>query len=206
MPRVSDAYRQARRDQIVAATLRVLQRRGLRDLTMADIIEESGLSAGSVYSHFERKDELIELVATRVIGSRLDALTDPDQAPPRSPAQLVTWWLTEIAGAEVPFGALVQIWGEAASDPAMRAIVLRRITAIEEAFAAAAEQWLRATGGDPAQAGATARAMLTACQGHIVRAAVLGPQDPAETVAGMGLLVGPARNPAPAVVSDPPRS
>jgi len=50
MPRVSDAYRQARRDGIVAATLRVLRRRALSDLTMADVIKEAGLSAGSVYS------------------------------------------------------------------------------------------------------------------------------------------------------------
>lgn len=183
MPRVSDAYRQARRDEIVAATLRVLHRRGLRDLTMADIIEESGLSAGSVYSHFERKDQLLELVASRVVGDRLETLVAPGDEPPRSPRELVRWWLTEIEGAEVPFGTLVQIWGEAASDPAMREIVVRRMSVIEDAFATAAERWLRATGGDPGTARSTARTMLTLCQGHIVRTAVLGPQDLTETVA-----------------------
>ena len=75
MPKVSDAYRQARRDEIVAATLRAISRRGLRALTMADIIKESGLSAGSVYSHFTTKDEIIELVAARVIGERADQLS-----------------------------------------------------------------------------------------------------------------------------------
>jgi AcrR family transcriptional regulator len=183
MPRVSDAYRQARRDEIVAATLRVLRRRALRDLTMADIIEESGLSAGSVYSHFERKDQLLELVAARVVGDRLDALTAPGEGPPRSPAELVAWWLKELEEARVPFAALVQIWGEAASDPAMREIVVRRMTIIEDAFAVAAERWLLAGGGDPVTARTTARAMLTLCQGHIVRTAILGPQDPAETAA-----------------------
>jgi AcrR family transcriptional regulator len=183
MPRVSDAYRQARRDEIVAATLRVLHRRALRDLTMADIIEESGLSAGSVYSHFERKDQLLELVATRVVGDRLDALTASDEGAPRSPAELVAWWLTELEQTPVPFAALVQIWGEAASDPTMRQIVVRRMTTIEGAFAAAVERWLQATGGDPRVARTTARAMLTLCQGHIVRTAILGPQDPAETAA-----------------------
>ena len=101
MPRVSDAYRQARGDQIVAATLQVLRRRALSELTMADVIEEAGLSAGSVYSHFASKAELIELVASEVIGARLSVLTAPDDEPVRSPLEVVRWWLSEIGRAHV---------------------------------------------------------------------------------------------------------
>jgi hypothetical protein len=52
----------------------------------------------------------------------------------------------------------------------------------------AAERWLTATGGDPSAARATGRAMLLVCQGYIVRAAVLGPQDLAASIAAVELL------------------
>lgn len=188
MPKVSDAYRQARRDEIVAATLRVIARRGLRALTMADIIEESGLSAGSVYSHFSTKNEIIELVAIRVIGERAERLTSESADRARSPLEIVRWWLSGLEQDALPYGAALQIWGEAASDPGIRTIVEGRMTAIEDAFATASERWLTATGGDPASARATARAMLMLCQGYIVRAAVLGSPDLEESIAAVELL------------------
>lgn len=188
MPRVSDAYRQARRDQIAAAALRVLGRRGLRDLTMADIIEESGLSAGSVYSHFTRKEELVQLVATRVVGERLDLLKAPAEGPPRSPLEVVRWWMSALEDDGVPFGTVMQVWGEAAANGALRDIVHRRMSEVEEAFGTAAQAWLTATGRDPAGASAVARAMVTFCQGYIVRSALLGPQDLSASLAAVDLL------------------
>jgi AcrR family transcriptional regulator len=188
MPKVSDAYRQARRDEIVAATLRAISRRGLRALTMADIIKESGLSAGSVYSHFTTKDEIIELVAARVIGERAGRLSAEAEDPPRPPLEVVQWWMTGLESDAFRFGAVLQIWGEAASDPGIRAVVQRRMAEIEDAFTSAAERWLTATGRDPAKARATGRAMLMVCQGYIVRAAVLGPQDLAASIAAVELL------------------
>ena len=188
MPKVSDAYRQARRDEIVAATLRVIARRGLRALTMADIIEESGLSAGSVYSHFTTKHEIIELVATQVIGERAERLTTESEEHPLSPLDVVQWWLSGLEQDALPYGAALQIWVEAASDPGIRTIVEGRMSAIEDAFTIAAERWLISSGGDLGAARATARAMLTFCQGYIVRAAVLGPQDLESSIAAIGLL------------------
>ncbi|MBZ5740474.1 TetR/AcrR family transcriptional regulator [Nocardioides mangrovi] len=187
MPRVSDAYRQARRDQITAATLRVIARSGLRGLTMAEIIGESGLSAGSVYSHFATKDELVERVAEHVIGQRADRLLADDQAP-RPPLEVVRWWLAGLEEDAMPFGAVLQIWGEAASDPGIREVVQRRVAAIEAAFEVAADRWLEATGGDRGTATDTARAMLLVCQGYIVRAGALGPQDLDATIRAAGLL------------------
>lgn len=187
MPRVSDAYRQARRDEIVAATLRVLRRRALSELTMADVIEEAGLSAGSVYSHFAGKAELIELVATEVIGTRLSLLAAPDDEAARSPREVVRWWLAGLERDRVPFATVVQVWGEAASDATIREIVLRRMGDIEQAFTAAAERWLVAEGREPTAASATSLAMLTFCQGYIVRSAVLGAQDLDASLAGIDL-------------------
>lgn len=190
MPRVSEAYRQARRDEIAAAALRVLARRGLRALTVADIIEESGLSAGSVYSHFRTKHEIIELVATHVIGERTDRLAALSAEQPPSPLEIVHWWLAGLEEDALPYSAVLQIWAEATSDPDIRTIVENRMAAIEEAFAGAAAQWLAAAGKDPTAAPAIGAAMLTICQGHIARSAILGPQDLEATINAIGLGVG----------------
>jgi AcrR family transcriptional regulator len=154
---------------------------------MADIIDESGLSAGSVYSHFGSKHELIALAATKVISERADRLTAESDGPPRSPLEVVRWWLSGLEQDEVPYGAALQIWGEAATDPDIRAIVESRMSATETAFTAAVERWL-APHDDAAAARSTARAMLTFCQGYIVRAAVLGPQDLEAAIAAAELL------------------
>ena len=70
----------------------------------------------------------------------------------------------------------------------MSQIVQRRMGDIEGAFAGAAERWLVAQGRDPGAAAATAVAMLTFCQGYIVRSAVLGPQDLRTSFSGIDLV------------------
>lgn len=196
MPKVSAAYRQAKRDEIVDAALRVIARRGLGAMTIADIIEESGFSAGSVYSHFSTKHEIIELVAARVIDDRAGRLNAESEQFPRSPLETVRWWLAGLEKEALPYSSAVQIWGEAASDPAIAAIAEARMAAIEDAFAVAAERWLIATGNDPSASRATARAMLTFCQGYVARSALLGHQDLESSIAAIELLTTSSPRPA----------
>ena len=59
MPRVTEVHRQARRDEIAEAALRVLQRNGVSETSIAQIVEESGLSAGAIYVNFDNKAELM---------------------------------------------------------------------------------------------------------------------------------------------------
>src|ERR1700692_1416038 len=44
---------------LVQAGMAVLRRSGARNLTVADVLEEAGLSTRAFYRHFESKDELI---------------------------------------------------------------------------------------------------------------------------------------------------
>lgn len=163
---------------------------------MADIIEESGLSAGSVYSHFGAKHEIIELAATKVISERADELIAESTERPRSPLEVVHWWLSGLEHDALPHGAALQIWGEAATDPSIRTIIEIRMEKIEDAFAVAAKRWLITSGNDPATARDTARAMLTFCQGYVVRTAVLGPQDVQASISAIELLApSPVRRP-----------
>ncbi|BDZ63759.1 TetR/AcrR family transcriptional regulator [Agromyces mangrovi Wang et al. 2018] len=74
MPKVTEAYREARRDEIAAAALRCFARKGYGGTSMADIIAESGLSAGAIYGHYAGKRELFVAVTERVLSARRDDL------------------------------------------------------------------------------------------------------------------------------------
>ena len=56
MPKVSEEYRTARRSEIARAALRCFARKGFDATSMADIIAESGLSAGAIYGHYKSKN------------------------------------------------------------------------------------------------------------------------------------------------------
>ena len=70
MPKVTEAYRDARRDEIAAAALRCFAAKGFHRTSMADIIAESGLSAGAIYGHYESKEALLSTVAGRILSAR----------------------------------------------------------------------------------------------------------------------------------------
>ncbi|MBN9180063.1 MAG: TetR family transcriptional regulator, partial [Microbacterium sp.] len=74
MPKVSERYREARRDEIAQAALRCLERNGVRDTSIADIVAESGLSTGAIYSHFRNKAELARYIVGRFLSVRIDVL------------------------------------------------------------------------------------------------------------------------------------
>ena len=63
MPKVSDAYRSARKHQVLAAAFRCFAAEGFHKTSMDDIMRESGMSSGAIYRYFESKDEIIVAMA-----------------------------------------------------------------------------------------------------------------------------------------------
>ena len=59
MPKVSQAYLDARRAQILEAARRCFVRNGFHETSMQDVFAESGLSSGAVYRYFSSKDDMI---------------------------------------------------------------------------------------------------------------------------------------------------
>src|SRR4051812_24670105 len=111
MPKVSEQYRQARRAEIARAALRVLDRKGVRDTSIADIVIESGLSTGAIYSHFSNKGELARYIVGELMLPRLDALAaSPDE---RSPREIIELLLQAIADNGVSPAVILQFWAEA---------------------------------------------------------------------------------------------
>ena len=92
MPKVSDAHRESRREQILIAAWKCFSRNGFHSTSMADVIAEAGLSAGAVYLYFRSKDDIIVAVATQVFGGiegRLLQFADPMTATSSSMIQVL---------------------------------------------------------------------------------------------------------------------
>ena len=68
MPRLTDATKAARRAQIIEAAVSCFLESGYTNTSMSDIIKASGLSSGSIYSHFSGKEDIL----TTAINERLE--------------------------------------------------------------------------------------------------------------------------------------
>src|SRR5689334_16492171 len=62
MPKLKPETMAARRDEILQAAAACFARQGFHQTTIADVIAESGLSAGCIYGHFAGKEELIQAI------------------------------------------------------------------------------------------------------------------------------------------------
>lgn len=121
MPKVSAEHMQARRDQIARAAVEQFSQRGIHSTSMANIIGASGLSAGAIYTHFTGKDDIIDYVARTAIGdvfSGFQGLLDTEPLP--NPSEVITIIADRITAADVSPGFIVQVWGEAVTNAAIR--------------------------------------------------------------------------------------
>jgi AcrR family transcriptional regulator len=58
VPKISPAHEQQRRTQILAAAMSCFARQGYHATSMDDVVRESGLSVGAIYSYFPSKEDL----------------------------------------------------------------------------------------------------------------------------------------------------
>ncbi|GAA2558966.1 hypothetical protein GCM10010435_32600 [Winogradskya consettensis] len=122
MPRLTEARRDMRRDQIADAAMRCFARNGLDRTSIADIVAESGLSAGSIYAHYRNKADLVTAVTGQVLDRKSTVLQewaaqDPPPHPDELPARLVALMSPEKARVAV------QTWAAATVDPGVRAVL-----------------------------------------------------------------------------------
>jgi AcrR family transcriptional regulator len=147
MPKVTEAHRTARRDEIIGAALRCFAAKGYQRTSMADVIEESGLSAGAIYGYFAGKQELFAAVAGRVLEARRGEL-DAQRAhgEPLAPGQVMA---TLIDGMRrEPFGhVIVQLWAEAAIDPEIGELVQAVLQRVRETVRQQLVEWASAEPG-----------------------------------------------------------
>jgi AcrR family transcriptional regulator len=189
MPKVSDAYREARRDEIARAALRVLERQGVRDTSIADIVDESGLSTGAIYSHFSNKAELARYIVGRFLIVRIDGLREAaERGEIRTPREVLLEILRNFDDNGLPAGLVVQFWGEAMVDAGLHAEMSRTAAHLGGSLTAALRPWATSAAA-PAEvdqlAADTARTIATLLQGFVANTAVFGPRDIDEYVASV---------------------
>ncbi|MFT4214634.1 MAG: TetR/AcrR family transcriptional regulator [Microbacterium sp.] len=190
MPKVTDAYRAARRDEIVDAAVRCVVRDGYRGTSMSAVIDESGLSAGAIYGHFSGKQELLVAVAERVLDARqADLAAARVDGRPLSPGQIMA---TLVGGLRhEPVSAVVpQVWAEAARDEEIRTVAGRIFTRVRDLLRTELTAWAAAepgrVDGDPAEwAAAVTPVVLSATPGFLIQRAVLDDFDEDAYLAGL---------------------
>lgn len=191
MPKVSDEYREAKRDEIVHAAMRAFHRKGFHRASMADIIAESGLSAGAIYGHFDSKADIILAVSQKVIGERMGELeTLAATVPMPPPASLVRVVMSGMLKDLGRPAMIVQLWGQGVTESAVLAMTVQVMGQLRRACADYISLWhQREHGRTRAEADAIgdsqAALFLAAAQGFIVQAALFDDFDREQYLATM---------------------
>jgi AcrR family transcriptional regulator len=184
MPKISDDRRTDRRRQIIDAAQRCFMRNGFEATSMADIIAESGLSAGSLYVHFENKVDIIRQVASEVLTERaVDAAALVARDPLPAPSQLVAEYLDRLrsgTGSDIR----IHTWSACLRDPELRAVFADFAGQFSRLHETYMRTWLEQQGHDAEMAAHRAPALVQVlrgiCQGFVIQLA-LDPMADADT-------------------------
>jgi AcrR family transcriptional regulator len=175
VPRVTEVHRQARRDEIAEAALRVLLRNGVADTSIAQIVEECGLSAGAIYVNFENKAELARYIASRLLSWRIEVIEDLAHRDTMcTPADVIRVLLGTLDGRP-PLSVMLQFWGEATVNPELHDVLTGQLDAMRTAMEHALERWAYGqVDGGPELATRVAQACIIMCQGFLANRCLFG--------------------------------
>jgi len=175
VPRIGAERRAGRRAEILAAAEACFARLGFHRATMRDVIDEAGLSAGCVYTHFPSKRAIVEAIAAERHVREAEAIAAAGGAggdPVEALRALAHRFLAELStrrGLEERRLA-AQTWTEALLDADVRRIVR---AGVEQPLAALAALVRRAQAEgrlSPAlDADALARAMVALFHGFVLQ-------------------------------------
>jgi AcrR family transcriptional regulator len=189
MPKISDDRRTDRRRQIIEAAQRCFMRNGFEATSMADIIAESGLSAGSLYVHFENKVDIVRQVASQVLTDRAaDAAGLATRDPLPEPSQVIAEYLDRLrtgTGADIR----IHTWSACLRDPELRSVFAdfaAQFAGLHETYMCT---WLEQQGLDAATAARRAAPLVQVlrgiCQGFVIQLALDPRADPDTYLAGV---------------------
>jgi AcrR family transcriptional regulator len=182
MPRVSADHEAEIRDRIVVAALHVFGAKGYHRTTIADIVRESGLSVGAIYTYFPGKDAIYlatcDMTAGQGLGELAARIAEGRTTAERFAIAISFFLDAADAPPDEPDMAsfLVQAWAQAEAAPAVREMLVRR----REQFVVTGQMLLReglARGELPAwiDVDALAWGMLSLLDGLLLQKVEAGP-------------------------------
>ncbi|WP_216896643.1 TetR/AcrR family transcriptional regulator [Nocardia alni] len=203
MPRVTEEYRATRRAEILHAAAHCFVRGGFHSTSMADIIRESGLSAGTMYLYFRSKEEIIGAVAEQTLHTADEIFADllADGAAP-APAEVLAVLVERVgelrlAGSDsaVDLSPLtVQVWGEAIRNRELGARVNDAYLRLRAHWTEVARRWRDAGNlhpdAVPEQIGTV---LLGLVEGFLIQHVLISDTTTQDYVAGAQALLSPAR-------------
>jgi TetR/AcrR family transcriptional regulator, transcriptional repressor of aconitase len=179
MPKVSQQYRDARRDQILAAARRCFLRDGFHATSMQDLFAEAGLSSGAVYSYFASKDDMIIAIAEENMRGVVETIQAVETQHPGTPIGTVIAAAMDMLHAEDDRNGVgklaVIVWAEALRNPVLAARFAELVTRLRADLAEFVRD--RQGSGDlpgdvPAEA--LAAVFISVVPGYLLQLAVLG--------------------------------
>lgn len=144
MPKLSASTKTERQESIIAAARRCFLRNGFANTSMADIVAESGMSPGSIYSHFDGKASILRGTAEDIFHAALQDLAtmknDQGGVPdPTDVGRLVA--RTLLSNDLAPL--LVQFIAESTVNSEVREAALENITRARALLTEALTPWTR---------------------------------------------------------------
>ena len=190
-----------RREQIVRAALRAFAREGFHATSMADVIRESGMSAGAVYRYFPSKNDLVLACASAVFdaarGALQAAMTATEPVPPtRALGMMLTTALDRATNNDDGIDLTrvgVTAWAEALRDEELLRLVSGLYGALRSDLATVLTRW-RDAGHLPPDADieGASQALFGALPGFLLQRLIMGDVEVDRYVAGLELLGDPA--------------
>lgn len=198
VPRVSEDHLTARREQILAAARTCFLTKGLHNTSMQDLIQEAGLSVGAVYRYFKSKNEIINAIASTVVGGiqqHIDEVASR-RLPLVDSLDLVLDEIETQLGAGGFLPIALQVWAEATLDPTIGEIVRERYNGLRSSVRVlvvhAVESGELPAGTDE---DAVATAFYSLIPGYALQRLLTGAPDRRTYIAGVrALLNGSAVN------------
>ena len=142
MPRLSESSKIERRERIIAAARRCFLDKGFSNTSMADIVAESGMSPGSIYSHFDGKASIMRGTAEHIFGATLKDLTDMETATGSSLAPSDVARLLIETLFSIDFGPLlIQFVAESTVNPEVHEVAQENINLARTRLAEVLRPW-----------------------------------------------------------------
>ncbi|MGP4048891.1 TetR/AcrR family transcriptional regulator [Streptomyces sp. 2A115] len=129
MPKVTAAYIEARRQEILEAALTLFAEKGFAHTSMADIAAACGISIGAVYRYFPSKGDLVLAVCSEGEGERIPGDTASEAA------EQLRRHVDPRNNGHAHARLVAQIWGNAAIDPLLAPVVAGRHARVRDQFA-----------------------------------------------------------------------
>jgi AcrR family transcriptional regulator len=180
MPKVTQQYRDDRRDHILSAARRCFLRDGFHATSMQDLFAEAELSSGAVYRYFASKEAMILAIAEdnmRDVMAMIHAAATQQPGQPAGAALADVLEVVRAKDAESGLGGLALLgWAEALRSPSLARQFQGLLTRMRADLAAVVRQQ-QSSASLPREvpADALATVLMSIVPGFILQLALLGP-------------------------------